>query len=71
MKGKGEMHVNQATMVEAVQEYFSRTFRFDHAPKVTRVKRAPVQTQGAPDDFVIEFDADLPANENGEEESDD
>lgn len=38
MNGNNEIHLNQATMMEAAQMYFDSTFREGKSPKVGSIK---------------------------------
>lgn len=54
MKGSTEIKVNQATMVEALQQYFDGVLTKDHKMIVTEVVRDPANSYGGvTDNFIV------------------
>ena len=52
MIGNNELRLNQATMIEAVQEYLD-SLMINHAPKVSSVVASKDSPYGAGETFVI------------------
>jgi hypothetical protein len=50
------MHINQATMVEALQSWLKQEFAYKRAPKVLKVKVEPGYERATVQHFVVELD---------------
>ena len=65
MKGRNELHINQSTMIEAMQVWVNKAFA-SLQPVVTSVKKDDKKSLGVSECFIIELDDKIGGEECSE-----
>ena len=65
MKGRNELHINQSTMIEAMELWVNHTFKSPQQ-RVTHVKKDDKKSLGVSECFIIELDDKIGGEECSE-----